>query len=504
MAIVGSSIIQSITNLVDLANLSIFNVKDYGALGNGINDDAPAIQAAINAAFAAGGGLVFCPIGVYLISARLLVKSYVRLAGPGGSVIYDPAITSTSTIIRVKAGSVLTRAIEFTGARGAEIMDIEVDGNNVAGPVDGLYAASGSNFDCRVIRVRVRRFTGWGVNWDSMKHTWLFQTAFVESNTLGGVKLVNCNDGSFETSCRIHHNTGPGLLLNNSKTAQFNGGKIEWNGTYGIQLQNSTQLWEFNGVYVDRNGKAGLYTEDSTVSKHTFTGCQFHRNSALDLNTADTDRSNVYLNAIGSTFLNNCVFDQGNSQDDGSGIAVPRQGLVINDTTRLSVADCRIRDGATDALGDFKRNGTNILLRVFALAEFADYEILLTDAAGALWLGFSQRAGFQLAVASPAALGVGNNNNYDPGDGNTTLRLSANGAGSTLTGLVNNNASGRRIRIINVSANALTLSHQDANSSANNRILSPTGANIVLGADDIADLEYDLTSIRWRVASVLT
>jgi hypothetical protein len=47
----------------------VFNVKSYGALGNGTTDDTAAIQAAYTAAAAAGGGIVFFPAGVYLVAA---------------------------------------------------------------------------------------------------------------------------------------------------------------------------------------------------------------------------------------------------------------------------------------------------------------------------------------------------------------------------------------------------------------------------------------------------
>ncbi len=70
-----------------------YDVRDYGAVGNGVADDRPAIQAAIDAAAAAGGGGVYCPEGTYRVtdagSARCItLKSNVRLFGAGyGSVL---------------------------------------------------------------------------------------------------------------------------------------------------------------------------------------------------------------------------------------------------------------------------------------------------------------------------------------------------------------------------------------------------------------------------------
>lgn len=52
----------------------MFNVLDYGAVGNGKSDDTPAIQAAINAGMSSGGGVVYFPPGLYKITEGLSVE----------------------------------------------------------------------------------------------------------------------------------------------------------------------------------------------------------------------------------------------------------------------------------------------------------------------------------------------------------------------------------------------------------------------------------------------
>lgn len=72
-----------------------FNVKSYGAIGDGVADDAVAIQAAITAA-AVLGGIVFFPAGTYRYTAAITVPVGVSVLGvpQGGSkiLIDNPAV----------------------------------------------------------------------------------------------------------------------------------------------------------------------------------------------------------------------------------------------------------------------------------------------------------------------------------------------------------------------------------------------------------------------------
>ena len=65
---------------------TVFNVKNYAAKGNGKALDTKAINKAIDAAAAAGGGTVYFPPGVYL-SASIHLKSNITLYLEAGSTI---------------------------------------------------------------------------------------------------------------------------------------------------------------------------------------------------------------------------------------------------------------------------------------------------------------------------------------------------------------------------------------------------------------------------------
>lgn len=78
----------------------VYNVRDYGAVGDGVHIDSPAINAAIEAAAQKGGGVILFPEGVYSsysirlkdnITLRLAKGSAIKAAKPTKEQGYDIA-----------------------------------------------------------------------------------------------------------------------------------------------------------------------------------------------------------------------------------------------------------------------------------------------------------------------------------------------------------------------------------------------------------------------------
>jgi hypothetical protein len=64
------------------------NAADFGAKGDGVTDDSPAIQAAVDAVESHHGGSIFVPAGTYFMDRTVLIGDHVELFGAGLSTIF--------------------------------------------------------------------------------------------------------------------------------------------------------------------------------------------------------------------------------------------------------------------------------------------------------------------------------------------------------------------------------------------------------------------------------
>lgn len=121
-----------------------YDVREFGARGDGRVDDTAPISAAIGAALRGGGGVVWVPPGVYLTSTQRI----------GGGITFQGA--GWQSILRLLPGT-KGHLIETPAAQAsyfAVVRDLCLDGNrdhNTAGDVLHLFSAT--NFRLEGLRV---------------------------------------------------------------------------------------------------------------------------------------------------------------------------------------------------------------------------------------------------------------------------------------------------------------------------------------------------------------
>lgn len=115
-------------------NALVFDVRDYGAVGDGITDDTNAIQDALDAA--AAGGVVWLPAGSYRVTATLTMSNIgVTLAGvgPEGSKLVVGATLTGTTVVSITAYNCRVINLSVNGSSGTTTSNAAVHGITITG-----------------------------------------------------------------------------------------------------------------------------------------------------------------------------------------------------------------------------------------------------------------------------------------------------------------------------------------------------------------------------------
>lgn len=290
-----------------------FNVTGYGAKGNGVTDDAKAIQRAIDACSASGGGSVIIPSGKTFMAGPLHLKSNVDLHLQPNSVLLanpDEAVYTESAFRENRGEGMMwisgkdIQNISITG-RG------RIDGNGVAfmgRELDDSYELKPvTDFDPRPHVLTL-------VNASNVK----INGVTIANSAYWTVHLVGCYDVAISDISLLNNlkiRNGDGIDIDHSRKVRISNCFIE-SGDDCICLKNRREFEEYGPC------------EDVVVTNCIMTS----RSCAVKIGSENMD-------AIRRVLFDNCIITKSNR---GIGIQNRDEGTVSDITFSNMTVDCRL------------------------------------------------------------------------------------------------------------------------------------------------------------------
>lgn len=308
----------------------IFDVMKFGAKGDGIQDDSPAIQKAIDAASTVSGTVFFPP--ARYACANILVKKNTTLKGDP-KWAYGGENGAVLVLNNPEAGCVLS----LTNAFGARISGLTITGKGckTKRKIHGIYASKASVRRESAFTIEdccITRMSGSGIK----LRAWLFilrRNIFI-FNGESGAEITGC-DG-FVSDNQFSGNALDGFNADGTPTVMFTANRVEWNGREGLALRGCG-TWNVTGNSFDHNFGAGLYADglwNASVSANIF-----RRNGRRE--TADNGNKiksvHLYLKkCAGVTITANSSLT--GRDDDGKGADTPEHCIEIAESKHTVIS----------------------------------------------------------------------------------------------------------------------------------------------------------------------
>jgi hypothetical protein len=161
------------------------SVTDFGATGDGITNDTAAMQAAIDAVDAAGGGMVYFPEGTYLKSAAIDLPENVYLQG-------DSLFT---TIIKNNAADIDGIALPTTESKNSGISGLTIFGNASDTNNTGIAFDSAVAFGNLVVENTRIAYFQYGIDLFDTGWNSTFRNVRIDFSVTNGVRGVGSSGG---------------------------------------------------------------------------------------------------------------------------------------------------------------------------------------------------------------------------------------------------------------------------------------------------------------------
>lgn len=321
-------------------NFLYVNVKDFGAIGDGIADDVPAIQAAIDSI--PNGGTVFIPRGTYRLASgvtgAIQLKNNVHVRGGG--------IGATTLIL----GDAINLHV-FNAANQTDwsVTEMTIDGNkaNNTGTVSGFRLFGIARCAIRNLEIKDTRFDGVsviaGTNTDYIISGVVMSG--IGGNGVGALNLDDANDRQFIDNVYI---ASFGDLVSGAAGLDLRGPWIISNVKVQGVLGNDSGIRLRDGELLSANG---LGAHRSVLNNFVIEAGEISTTRGLAVLARDCNISNGY---ISGAQINTLVADARNNIAN-----VTHQGGFLQARVQVTAAsggslfdaafvNCVFQDGTQD------------------------------------------------------------------------------------------------------------------------------------------------------------
>lgn len=343
------------------------NVRDYGAVGDGVTDDAEAIQAAIDAVYAGGGGRVTIPLARHIVGTTIVVPQRVILVGessafvnqyvngsaaPRGSTLFAAAGLNADVVqitCRLYSDAGVLKETDL-GTRNSDarhfggLRDLIVWGNRstTADPTAVDLNSAGHGIKVWGARyVEIERVTTMFCAEDGFRTTDRdYGTGTVFTNNTSVRDLTSLSNGGYGVNAREGDSryfninagyNGLGGVKSQAGNTIFNGG-LAWNNrSHGVWVgfQSVASSSSFIGWLSYDNDKCGFKLDGSTGRTAALLSC-IARGNGRDTGAAATDRANFYVSA---TTRDWCILGCESNGYDQDSVQTAQYGYYIDNTT---------------------------------------------------------------------------------------------------------------------------------------------------------------------------
>lgn len=344
--------------------INVFDITDFGAVGDGVFDCTSAIQSALDKA-AGCMGKVVVPPGKYLTGRLKINGSRVALEGTSAwSFGYNG---SSILILNDEKTDCL---LDITGAVGCCIRGICLDGAKKGVNIHGIklywdkYNGGGREDTPTIDDCRISGFSGDGVH---LEHIWCFS---VRHSMLGynkGAGLFIDGWDGFIMDNWFTDNKNGGLRGKLASSLTCTGNRVEWNRKGGFILPKGDS-YNITGNFFDRTYGPALIMGSSDkvgwLDTATVTGNIFRRNGASDENESIDSPdmcSHIYMeNCVGITIVGNTL--RSGKGDNGFGNESPDYAFVLTDCKKCIIKDNTISTGVLEQSFVFKGDNSTCIV----------------------------------------------------------------------------------------------------------------------------------------------